>query len=169
MTHDADLVTRLLRLWDHIPTGEGAEAAFRALYSDPVEINGAETGISDLVARARATDRALADRSTVVLSQISTTDGTAVAFQIRARHAGPLPTPLGGVAGTGVGIELRVIDLLAVRDGRVHEIWIVADYMSTLGAAGALHLAGGDGDRSVPVRSVRADVLSATATTASGR
>src|SRR5690349_12723334 len=139
MSHSSgDLLSRLLRLWDDVPTGDGAEAAFRELYTDPVVINGSAMSIAELVERARATAGALADRSTEVLSEVVTPDAIAVAFRIRARHVGPLPTPLGDIAGTGAVLDLRVIDVLQLVDGRIRELWMVADYLGALGASGAV-------------------------------
>jgi hypothetical protein len=133
-----DLVTRLLKLWDTVPTGDDAEAQFAELYADPVVINGTAMTLKDLTARARITAKALADRTTEVLSQITTDDATAVAFRIRARHVGPLPTPLGPISGNGGPISIQVIDVLRLQDGRIHELWMVADYLGALGVTGAL-------------------------------
>jgi hypothetical protein len=48
-------VERLLRLWTDLPADDAAaEAAFRAVYADPVSVNGAPVRPVDLVARARA-------------------------------------------------------------------------------------------------------------------
>jgi predicted ester cyclase len=137
MTSD-DLVSRLLHLWDDIPPGHGAETAFRELYTDPVVVNGTPVTIAELVGRARITAQALADRSTQVLSQVVTGTAIAVAFRISARHVGPLPTPLGDITGTGDALSLQVIDVLHLLDGRIHEIWMVADYLGALGATGAI-------------------------------
>jgi hypothetical protein len=49
---DDDLVTRLLQLWDHVPEGEAAVAAFGELYADPVRINGADLTVKELAQRA---------------------------------------------------------------------------------------------------------------------
>jgi hypothetical protein len=134
------LVPRLLRLWDDVPTDDRAEAAFAELYTDPVLINDASISIEQLVARARMTAAALVDRSTEVLGQLITPQAVAVTFQIRARHVGLLPTPLGDVPGNGARIELRVIDVLMLRENRIAQIWMVADYLGALGASGALRL-----------------------------
>lgn len=135
-----DLVPRLMRLWDDVPTDDGAEAAFRELYTDPVTVNGTPLGIADLVARARITAGALADRSTEILSQVTTAEATTVAFRIHARHVGPLPTPLGEIPGTGAQLHLQVIDILHLRVGRIHTVWMVGDYLGALGATGAIGL-----------------------------
>ena len=140
---DDDLVTRLLRLWDDVPEGEAAAAAFRELYADPVRINGADMTVERLAERARRTAAALAGRTTQVLSQVSTGNRTAVAFRMTGRHVGPLDTPLGLVPATGEVLVVDVIDLLLVSDGRISEIFMTADYLGALGRAGAVRLTAG--------------------------
>jgi ketosteroid isomerase-like protein len=140
---DDDLVTRLFQLWDDVPEGEAAVAAFRELYADPVRINGIDVTVEQLAQRAQRTASALAGRSTQVLSQVSTSDGTAVAFRMTGRHVGPLDTPLGLVPATGQVLTLDVIDLLLVRDDRISEIFMTADYLGALGRAGAVRLTAG--------------------------
>jgi ketosteroid isomerase-like protein len=135
-----DLVTRLLRLWDDVPEGPAAAAAFLELYTDPVRINGADVTIDQLIHRAQMLARALADRTTQVRSQVSTEDRTAVAFRMTGRHVGPLDTPLGQVPPTGQVLTLDVIDLLLLRDGRISEIFMAADYLGALARIGAARL-----------------------------
>lgn len=140
--HD-DLVTRLFQLWDDVPEGEAAVAAFREVYADPVRINGADVTLEQLAQRAQRTAAALAGRVTQVLSQVSTGDRVAVAFRMTGRHVGPLDTPLGQVPATGEVLVLDVIDLLLVRDDRISEIFMTADYLGALGRAGAVRLTAG--------------------------
>ena len=137
---DNDLVTRLLQLWDHVPEGKAAVAAFRELYADPVRINGTDVTVEQLAQRAQRTGAALAGRTTQVLSLVSTGDRTAVAFRMSGRHVGPLDTPLGQVPATGEILTLDVIDLLVVTDDRISEIFMTADYLGALGRAGAVRL-----------------------------
>ena len=140
---DDDLVTRLFRLWDHVPEGEAAVTAFRELYADPVRINGIDVTVEQLTQRAQRTAGALAGRTTQVLSQVSSGDRTAVAFRMSGRHVGPLDTPLGQVPATGQVLTIDVIDLLVVTDDRISEIFMTADYLGALGRAGAVcHTAG---------------------------
>ena len=73
---DDDLVTRLFQLWDDVPAGEAAVAAFRELYADPVRINGTDMTVEQFAERAQRTAAALAGRSTQVLSQVSTGNRT---------------------------------------------------------------------------------------------
>jgi len=137
---DDDLVTRLLHLWDDVPEGEAAVAAFRELYTDPVRINGADMTVEQLVQRAQRTAAALAGRTTQVLSQVSAGNRTAVAFRMSGRHVGPLDTPLGPVPATGQVLTVDVMDLLVLTDGRISEIFMTADYLGALGRAGAVRL-----------------------------
>ena len=140
---DDDLVTRLLRLWDDVPEGEAAVAAFHELYADPVRINGTDMTVEQLAERAQRTAAALAGRTTQVLSQVAAGDRTAVAFRMTGRHVGPLDTPLGQVPATGQVLTLDVIDLLLVSDGLISEIFMTADYLGALGRAGAVRLTAG--------------------------
>jgi predicted ester cyclase len=143
MADQDDLVTRLFGVWDAVPADDdAAEAAFRALYTDPVRINGTDVPIAQLVRRARVMSAAFAGRTTELLSQVTTGDRTAVAFRIHGRHVGPMDSPLGPVAGSGQTVSLQVIDLLTVRDGRISEIWMVADLLGMLASTGAVRLGG---------------------------
>jgi ketosteroid isomerase-like protein len=158
MTDQDDLVTRLLSVWDDVPADDAAaEAAFRALYTDPVRINGTEVPVAQLVRRARMTSAALQGRTTELLSQVTTGDRTAVAFRMHGRHVGPMDTPLGPVAGDGRPVTMQVIDLLTVREGRISEIWMVADLLGMLASTGAVRLATAETDeQAVPASSRKA-------------
>jgi ketosteroid isomerase-like protein len=137
-----DLVTRLFSIWDDVPADDdAAETAFRALYTDPVRINGTAVPIAQLVRRARTMSAALEARTTELLSQVTTGDRTAVAFRMHGRHVGPIDTPLGPVAGEGRPVSMQVIDLLTVREGRISEIWMVADLLGMLASTGAVRVA----------------------------
>jgi predicted ester cyclase len=137
-----DLVTRLFTLWDDVPGAEdAAQAAFRELYTDPVRINGVDMAVAELVRRARSMSAALADRTTEILSVVTDGDRTAVAFRLHGRHVGAMDTPLGPVTGTGDPVSMQVIDVLTLRDGRIAEIWMVADMLGLLARIGAVHLA----------------------------
>jgi predicted ester cyclase len=128
-----DLVTRLFQLWDDLPeTDEGARAAFLTLYTDPVRINGTVMPVDELVRRARMMGAALHERSTEVLSVVSEPDRLAVAFTISGRLTGPLDTPLGPVPGHGEHVTMQVIDVLILHEGRISEIWMVADQLGLL-------------------------------------
>jgi predicted ester cyclase len=137
------LVERLLTLWDDVPPDdEQARAAFAALYADPVRINGVDVTLDQLVERARRTGAAITGRRTEVLAVADAGERVAVAFRLHGRHAGPLDTPLGPAPGTGADVSVQVIDVLTVRDGRISEIWMVADFLGLLAAEGAVRLTG---------------------------
>lgn len=55
-----------------------------------------------------------------------------IAFYMRGRHVGPLPTPLGTVAPTGRAVEIRTIDVLTIADGVITAVWVVSDELGTL-------------------------------------
>jgi predicted ester cyclase len=135
-------VQRLLRLWtDPLPEDDGAAAAaFRALYSDPVTVNGISLTVADMVTRARAMQRALEAPEREVLSVVDAGASVAVAFRLAGRQVGPLETPAGRVPPTGQRVNLRVIDVLTLTDGRISSIWMVADWLTALAAAGALRV-----------------------------
>jgi predicted ester cyclase len=135
-------VQRLLRLWtDPLPEGDGAAAAaFRELYSDPVTVNGNSLTVADMVTRARVMQRALEAPEREVLSVVDAGASVAVAFRLAGRQVGPLDTPAGRVPPTGQRVDLRVIDILTLTDGRISSIWMVADWLTALTAAGALRM-----------------------------
>jgi hypothetical protein len=61
-----------------------------------------------------------------------------IAFLQRARHVGPLTLPLGTVPPTGRDIEVRTIDVLTLRDGRISAIQVVADQLGLAMQVGAV-------------------------------
>lgn len=136
---------RLLRLWtDPLPDDEEAAAAgFREVYSDPVTVNGTPLTAVDLVARARVMQAALERPEREVLAVADSGGSVAVAFRLAGRQVGPLDTPAGQVPASGERIDVRVIDILTVTDGRVSGIWMVADWLGALAGTGALQLATG--------------------------
>lgn len=137
----SNLIERLLALWNEPPpAGEAGHAAFLELYTDPVRLNGADVSIDDMVARARALAATLSGRRTELLSQVEAGDQLAVAFRIHARHVGSLSTPLGEVPATGRDVTVQVIDILTLQDGRIREIWMVADTFGQLLQLDALRL-----------------------------
>ena len=80
-----------------------------------------------LVGRARALHTAFSDHQITVVDRLVTSDKVAVAFQHRARHTGPWATSLGVVPATGQEVQGLGIDILTLRDGRVEQIWVLAD------------------------------------------
>jgi len=133
-------VERLLSLWtDPLPEqAAAAAAAFRQLYADPVTVNGTPLTASDLVARARVMQSAL--ERPEVLAVTDAGSSVAVAFRLAGRQIGPLDTPVGRLPPTGRRIDLRVIDVLTLADGRITDIWMVADWIPVFAAAGALRV-----------------------------
>ena len=135
-------VERLLRLWtDPLPTDDAsAAAAFGELYTDPVTVNGTPLPMSDLVGRARVLQGALERPEREVLAVADAGDSVAVAFRLAGRQVGPLDTPAGRLPPTGQWIDVRIIDVLTLSDGRVTAIRMVADWLPALAAAGALRI-----------------------------
>jgi predicted ester cyclase len=139
---------RLLRLWTRpLPEDDAAAAdAFRELYTDPVEVNGARLTAADLVARAREMQQALEEPERGVLAVVDAGASVAVAFRLAGRQVGELQTPAGPLPPTGRRIDLRVVDLLTLTDGRISAIWMVADWLGALAAADAVRV----GPQTVP-------------------
>jgi ketosteroid isomerase-like protein len=135
-------VEQLLRLWtDALPADDAAAAvSFRELYTDPVSVNGVPLGAADLVARARVMQAALEEPEREVVSVVDAGDSVAVAFRLAGRQVGPLDTPAGRLSPTGQRVEVRIIDVLTLTEGRISAIWMVADWLSTLAAVGAVEL-----------------------------
>jgi ketosteroid isomerase-like protein len=135
-------VERLLRLWsDPLPDDDAAAAeAFRALYTDPVRVNGADLTAADLVARARALQGVFEGLDRDVLDVVDSDGKVAVAFRLGGRQVGTLTTAAGPLPPTGQRLELRVIDVLTLTDGRISAITMVADELGALAAIGAVRL-----------------------------
>jgi hypothetical protein len=132
----------LLRLWtDPLPEDDGAAAAaFRTSYRDPVTVNGTPLTAADLVARARAMQKALERPEREVLSVVDAGASVAVAFRLAGRQVGPLQTPAGPVAPTGRWVGVQIIDVLTLTDGRISDIRMVADWLGALATVGAVHV-----------------------------
>ena len=133
------LEERLFVLWTVPPDSRNdPDAAFRELYEDPVLINGASMRVTDLVARARALHTAFTEHEIRIVERIAEPGKLAIAFRHTARHTGPWTTPLGVLEPTGNVVAGLGIDLLTVRDGRVSEIWVLADELQRLAQVRAL-------------------------------
>ena len=135
-------IERLLRLWtDPLPDDDSAAAnAFRAVYTDPVSVNGSELSAADLVQRARALQATFDAPEREVLDVVESGSKVAVAFRLRGRQVGPLNTSAGVVPATGRVITLRVIDILTVTDGLISALWMVGDELGALAAIDAVSL-----------------------------
>jgi uncharacterized protein YndB with AHSA1/START domain len=139
---------RLLRLWtDPLPEDDGAAAdSFRRMYADPVLVNGAPLTALDLVGRARRMQAALERPEREVLAVTDAGTSVAVVFRLAGRHVGVLDTPVGLLAPTGARIDVRIIDVLTLADGRVTALWMVADWLTPLAAAGLVQVPGTSAD-----------------------
>ena len=134
-------VDRLLRLWSEpLPDGGAAEEAFRAVYTDPVTVNGTPLTAADLVTRARAVQGTFEQVERRVVSVVEEGDRVAVAFRMGGRQVGPFATSAGPLPPTGRQLELRVIDVLTLTDGRISDIWMVADELGALAGLDAVRL-----------------------------
>jgi predicted ester cyclase len=132
----------LLRLWtEPVAATPDALAAFGALYTDPVSVNGVDVALVDLVERARALHRAFADLSIEIIDEIEAPDRLVIVFWQRGRHVGPLVLPLGDMAATGRRFEVRTIDVLSISAGRISAIQVVPDNLGLAMQLGAVALA----------------------------
>jgi hypothetical protein len=124
-------------LWLALPADDDeAVAAFRAMYTDPVQVNGVAMSAADLVARARTLHATYDGLHHELMDRVDAPGKTVIAFRMHGTHVGPLTTPLGVVAPTG-----RPIDVLTLQaDGRVSEIWVLSDEMGLLRGLSALAL-----------------------------
>jgi hypothetical protein len=139
----SDIVDRALRLWGGTPgAGDGALDAFRAVYTDPVVINGQPTPLQVLADRARMMQKAFDGLTHTIHERFEVPGRQAFAFQISGRLIGPLATPLGDLAPTGQEVQVTGMDIFLVDEGadRVTAVWAVADYLSLLMQAGAVEL-----------------------------
>jgi len=136
MTLDIDA---LLTLWGqpHTP-GPEAEEAFGRLYTDPVVVNGATLRVSDLVDRAIALQETLVDVEREVLDVAESEDAVTVVFRLSGRHVGPMASAAGIIPPTGRTIELRIMDLLRLTDGKVSAVWMNADELGAFAAVDAV-------------------------------
>ena len=133
------LVERLLPLWtDAVADRVDAEADFRAVYADPIVVNGVDMSVGQLVQRAASLQDAFADLSMDVLDVVETADRLILAFLMRGRHVGTFASTVGDIAPTHREIEVRTIDVLTVEDGKITRIWVVADDLGLLRQLGAL-------------------------------
>jgi predicted ester cyclase len=134
-------VDRLLRLWtEPLPDGPAAEEAFRALYTDPVTVNGSALTAADLVARARAVQGTFERVEHRVVAVVEDGARVVVAFRMGGRQVGPLQTAAGLLPPTGRTVQLRVVDVLTLDGGRIADVFVVADELGALAALDAVRL-----------------------------
>ena len=135
------VVERLARLWtEPVATPAEALAAFGEVYTDPVSINGVAVPLADVVERARGLQRAFANLRIEVIEQIEAPGRIVIVFWQRGRHVGPLELPLGEISPTGREVEVRVIDVLSISDGRISAIQVVPDNLALAMQLGAVQL-----------------------------
>ena len=96
--------------------------------------------LTDMLARARAIQGAFSELDRVVLEQVEVPGKVVVAFRLVGTHTGPLPTPLGVVPATGGAVDLRVIDVLTLTDGRISGIVMAGDELGNLVRLGVVAL-----------------------------
>ncbi len=138
---DPGLVDRLMAVWLDPPADDAAGvAAFRALYTDPVDVNGSAFTAADLLARARALQRTYSNQHHELLDVVVAPGRLVIAFRMCGTHTGPLATPLGTVAPTGQDVAIRTIDVLRVVAGRIAAVCVLGDELGTLVGRGALEL-----------------------------
>jgi predicted ester cyclase len=136
-----DLAERLFAVWLDPPSDDAeGVAAFRALYTDPVNVNGTAVAAAEMLARARALHRAYSGLRHELLDVVAVPGRLVVAFLMRGTHTGPLPTALGSVAPTGREVAIRTIDVLTVVDGRIAAVCVVGDELGTLVRLDAVQL-----------------------------
>jgi hypothetical protein len=137
----ASTIDRLIDLWRAVPTGDDRDqAAFAAVYTDPVVLNGEPVAVSDLVGRYRTLHASFADLAIDLVAEMPAADdvGAAVVLRQRGRHVGPLTSPLGTVEPSDRTFDVLGIDVLALDgEGRVASIWVVADELGRLAHLGA--------------------------------
>ena len=137
MTYRSDPIERLLNTWMHPPPDDTAAlAALRQLYTDPVEINGVATSAVDLLERLRMMHRTYTGLRHELLDRAETPDRLVIAFRMHATHTGPL----GEVAATGRSVQVRVIDVLTLTEGRISRVVMVADDLALLHGLNAVAL-----------------------------
>jgi predicted ester cyclase len=130
----------LLNLWATPFPSSDEEAAdrIRTMYTDPVTINGVPMSAHDLAARARMVQGTFDARDNEVLDVVEAGDKVAVAFRMGGQHVGPFATALGLLPGTGERMDIRVIDILTLTEGRISSVWMCADELGTLVSLGAV-------------------------------
>jgi len=134
-------VGTLMDLWrEPVPEGDAGIAAFGTCYAAELTVNGAPFTLAALVERARMLQTAYSDIRPEVLEVVAAPGRVVVAFVMHVRHTGPLTTPLGVLPATGREGAARTIDILAVADGRVTDITVVADELGLLAQLGGVRL-----------------------------
>jgi hypothetical protein len=128
------LVARALRLWSEPLADAVALDAFRAVYTDPVLVNGRRTDLTELIARARMLKSALAPIHHRIESTVVAPGRVAIAFTISGRLVGTLSTPFGEMTATHRDLAVTGLDIFELdhETGRVAAVWAVADWPALL-------------------------------------
>jgi predicted ester cyclase len=126
------LLERLFDAWTDVDDLSELEERFADLYTDPVRINGTDTSLAALVARARSLHGAFSGLRAELLQVVDDSDSIAVAFLMHGWHTGPYETPFGIVQPTGSKVQIRTIDVLTISDDKISAIWVTADDLGTL-------------------------------------
>lgn len=131
---DASIIERALRLWSEPLPDEDALVAFRAVYADPVVVNGQVTDLEHLVARAAMLKAAITPIHHRIDATVVVADRVAIAFTISGRHTGTLTTPFGEITATHRDIAVNGLDIFEIddRSRRVTAVWAVADWLTLL-------------------------------------
>lgn len=112
------------------------ESAFRAVYTDPVAVNGIQVPVQALVDQSIALRGAYDDLRAEVQDVIIAGDRIVVAFDMCGRHTGRLHTPVGFVEGTGREVRLATMDMLTVSGGLITAVRVIVDEFSLLAQLG---------------------------------
>lgn len=137
----ATFLERALGLWSRpLPAGDAGLEAFRALYADPVLVNGTPTDLTVLCDRARMMQAAFDGLRHTVLEEVEAPGRLAFAFRISGRLVGPLATPIGDLPPHGRTVDVVGMDIFVVDEqrDRVTAIWALADHLTLLVEAGAV-------------------------------
>src|SRR5689334_15022439 len=95
------VLERLTSLWTQpVDAWPDPVAAFGEVYADPVRVNGTELALTELIARARALQRAFDDLGMQILDTVEAPGRIVIAFMMRGRHTGPYVSPVGTIAPT---------------------------------------------------------------------
>jgi predicted ester cyclase len=127
------VLERLTSLWTQpVDAWPDPVAAFGEVYANPVQVNGSELALTELIARARALQRAFDDLGMQILDTVEAPGRIVIAFMMRGRHTGPYVSPVGTIAPTHRAIQVRTIDVLTLTAGAVSAIWVVSDELGLL-------------------------------------
>ena len=138
MTHPVD---RALHLWSHpVPSGDAALGLFRTcMWTLSSSTGSPHPSTISWVALACCRRRSTASPPRCS-SRFDSPGRSVFAFRLSRGHVGP--THEGEVAPTGQQLTVLGMDIFAITDDRVTEVWAVADYLSLLMQTGAASLVG---------------------------